>query len=260
MPTRVAFFCFMAIVATFSAKAQPVSAPVTHSENTTDKWNYSITPYVWALGVTGSVSNPSRTLGKVNLTPGDLLSDIKMAAMVVAEAHHQRFGLYLDAMYGDLGKTTSKVVGRADLNANATVKLSMVTLAPSYTIHHSPSLYLDGLVGLRYLWLNANTKISDDAIGLTLKQNSTQNITTAVAGLKGRWSLGNSDYFVPFYVDVGGGQASSFTSQAYLGIGRTFSWGDLSLVAKNVYYQYKPNRNTIDMNLFGAAVAATFRF
>lgn len=260
MLIRVVLFCSMLTVASFTASAQPVFNSSNQSETLTDKWTYSITPYVWALGVTGSVSNPSRTLGKVNLTPGDLLSDIKMAAMVVAEAHHQRFGLYLDAMYGDLGKTASKVVGRADLNANATVKLSMVTLAPSYTLHHSSTLYLDGLVGVRYLWLNADTKISDDALGISLNQNSTQNITTAVAGLKGRFSLGKSDYFVPFYVDVGGGQSSSFTSQAYLGIGRSFDWGDVSLVAKNVYYQYKPNRNTIDMNLFGAAVAVTFRF
>ena len=249
-----------ALVVAHSAAAQPAMGSAARPDLNADKWTYSITPYVWALGITGSVSHNSTSLGHVKLTPGDLLSDIKVAGMVVAEAHHKRFGLYLDALYGDLGKSTSKVVGRAELTANTTMKVSMVTLAPSYTLHHSSSLYLDGLVGARYLWLNADTRISDDALGLSFKESSTQNITTAIAGLKGRWSLGNSDYFVPFYVDVGAGQASSFTSQAYLGIGRTFSWGDLSLVAKNVYYQFKPNRNTIDMNMFGAAIAATFRF
>jgi uncharacterized protein (DUF697 family) len=136
----------------------------------------------------------------------------------------------------------------------------MVTLAPSYTLHHSSSLYLDGLIGARYFGMSAKTSISDSAFGLSLNESSNQNITAAVAGLKGRWNLGNSNYFVPFYIDVGGGQHSSFTSQAYLGIGRSFEWGDVSLVAKNVYYQYKPNNNSVDMNMFGAAVAVTFRF
>jgi len=51
-------------------------------------------------------------------------------------------------------------------------------------------------------------------------------------------------------VDVGGGGSSSFTSQAYLGVGRAFDWGDISLVAKNAYYQFKPNKTTVDLNMF----------
>ena len=249
-----------ATLAAQAVSAQPTSGNTAAANLATDKWTYSITPYIWALGVTGSVSHNARSTGQLKLTPGDLLSNIKMAAMVVAEARHQRFGLYLDAMYGDLGKTSSKVIGRADLHANTSAKLSMVTLAPSFTLHQSSSLYLDGLIGARYLWLQADSKITDPALGISLNPSSTQNITAAVAGLKGRWNLGSSNYFVPFYVDVGGGQSSSFTSQAYLGIGRGFEWGDVSLVAKNVYYQFKPNKTSVDMNLFGAAVAVTFRF
>ncbi|MDO9023761.1 hypothetical protein [Zwartia sp.] len=240
--------------------AQPIPSASQRPNLETDQWRYSITPYLWALGIRGSISHNDLSSGQLKLTPGDVLSDLKMAGMVVAEAHKNRFGLYLDAMYGDMGKSASEVIGRADLNASTTVKMSMVTLAPSFTLHNSKSLYLDGLIGARYLWLNANTTISDPAFGITLKQSSTQNITAAVAGLKGRWNLGDSDYFVPFYVDVGAGQSSSFTSQAYLGIGRSFEWGDVSLVAKNVYYQFKPNSTNVDMNLFGAAVAVTFRF
>ena len=240
--------------------AQPVSSQALTTPSIQDQWQYSITPYVWALGVTGSISHNNRSTAQIKLTPGDLLSDIKMAAMVVAEGRSRRFGFYVDAMYGDLGKTSSKVVGRLDLNANTTAQLSMITLAPSYNLYDAKSLYVDGLVGARYLWLNATTKISVPAFDLSFKETSTQNVTAAVAGLKGRWNLGNSEYFVPFYVDVGGGQSSSFTSQAYLGIGRSFHWGDVSLVAKNVYYQYKPNKNNVDMNLFGAAIAVTFKF
>jgi hypothetical protein len=242
------------------ASAQPVASTQASSSSLNDQWTYSITPYVWALGIRGSLSHNNLSTGQIKLTPGDLLSDIKMAAMIVAEARSNTFGVYLDAMYGDLGKNSSAVIGRADLNANTTAKLSMFTLAPSFNLYSSKTSYVDGLIGARYLWLNASTTISDPAFGLSFKQNSTQNITAAIAGLKGRWNLGDSNYFVPFYVDAGGGQSSSFTSQAYLGIGHSYSWGDVSLVAKNVYYQFKPNNTNVDLNMFGAAVAVTFKF
>lgn len=180
------------------ASAQPVASTPASSSSVKDQWTYSITPYVWALGIRGSLSNSNSSTSQIKLTPGDLLSDIKMAAMIVAEARSNKFGVYLDAMYGDLGKNASVVVGRADLNANVTSKLSMFTLAPSFNLYSSKSTYVDGLIGARYLWLNESTTISDPALGLSFKQTSTQNITAAIAGLKGRWHLGDSNYFVPF--------------------------------------------------------------
>jgi hypothetical protein len=198
MKFRIAIF----LIGLFSVQlsnAQPVTNAATSSASIKDQWTYSITPYVWALGVRGSLSHNSLSTGQIKLTPGDLLSDIKMAAMIVAEARSNKFGVYLDAMYGDLGKNTSTVIGRADLNANTTSKLSMVTLAPSFNLYASKSSYVDGLIGARYLWLNASTTISDPALGVSFKQTSTQNITAAVAGVKGRWHLGDSNYFIPFY-------------------------------------------------------------
>jgi len=259
MKFRIALF-LIGLLSVQLSNAQPVVSASSSQASIKDQWHYSITPYLWALGVRGSLSHNNFSTGQIKLTPGDLISDIKMAAMVVAEARSQKFGIYLDAMYGDLGKNSSEVIGRADLNANTTAKLSIFTLAPSFNLYTSKSSYVDGLIGARYLWLNASTTISDPAFGVSFKLNSTQNVTAAIAGLKGRWHLGTSDYFVPFYVDAGGGQSSSFTSQAYLGIGRAFDWGDVSLVAKNVYYQFKPNNTNVDLNLFGAAIAVTFKF
>jgi hypothetical protein len=143
---------------------------------------------------------------------------------------------------------------------SVTAQLSMITLAPNFRLHSSKSSYVDGLIGARYLWLNTSTKISDPALNVSFKYNITENITTAIAGVKGRVNLGDSNYFVPFYVDAGGGQHSSFTSQAYLGIGRAYDWGDVSLVAKNVYYNFKLNNANVDLNMFGAGVGVTFKF
>jgi hypothetical protein len=240
--------------------AQPSPTASTSSSSVSEQWRFSVTPYAWGMGIRGSVSHNGTSLGKVKLTTGDILSDIKMAAMLVAEARRGRFGLYLDGMYGDLGKSTSSVAGRDDLNSNTSVTMSMLTLAPTYNLVTTPSLQLDGLVGARVMWQSASTSISFPQTGQSVSESSNLQLAAGIVGIKGRYNFDNSKYFVPFYVDVGAGQSSSFTSQAYLGVGRAFDWGDVSLVAKNVYYQFKPNQTNVDLNMFGAALAVTFRF
>lgn len=248
--------CFSA-----SAQAQPaVASPATQSSALTDQWQFSVTPYAWGMGITGSISHNDRSLGEVKLTPGDILSDLKMAAMLVVEAKRGRVGLFLDGMYGDLGKTASRVVGRADLQASTSLTMSMLTLAPTYNFQNTPAFSMDGLVGARFMWQNASTTFSISETRLSVTESSNQQIGAAVAGIKGRYNFGNSGYYLPYYVDVGVGQSSSFTSQAYLGVGKAFDWGDVLLVAKNVYYQFKPNNTNVDLNMFGAAIAVSFKF
>lgn len=249
-----------ALLLTPVVNAQPASSNSTSALTSSEQWRFSVTPYVWAMGISGSVSHNGTSLGQVKLSPGDVLSDLKMGGMLVAEARRGRFGLYLDGVYGDLGKTSSRVVDRADLTANTNLTMTMLTLAPTYTFQNTPSLQLDGLIGARVMWQNAKTTISFPQGGQSVTESSNMQLAAGIAGVKGRYNFENSKYFIPFYVDVGAGQSSSFTSQAYLGVGRAFDWGDVSLVAKNVYYQFKPNQATVDLNMFGAAIAATFRF
>jgi hypothetical protein len=242
------------------ASAQPVAQSLGPVSEVSESWQFSITPYAWALGIRGSVSHDGSQLGQVNLKPGSVLSNLKMAGMLTGQANYGRLGLYVDAMYGDLGNTTSRVVQQTALDASTRLKMTLLSLAPTYTLLDSPTLYLDGLLGARVMWQSATTTLTSPSDNRSLSKSSSIRVADAIVGLKGRWNLAHSPYFVPFYVDVGTGQYSSFTSQAYLGIGRSFSWGDISLVAKNVYYQFKPNNTQLDLNMFGAALGVTFKF
>ena len=240
--------------------AQPVSNAPAVDPVASEKWRFSITPYIWALGANAKLSYKGESTRTVKINPGDLLSHVNIAAMVEAEAHKGKFGVYVDAMYADLSSNKTVVVGRDNVSANTSLDVTMVTLAPTYTLQNSSSLYLDGLLGARMFWQNSKTNFSATQTDAQVTTSSNLQVVSPIVGLKGRWNLGDSKFFVPFYVDVGGGPSSSFTSQAYLGIGRAFDWGDVSLVAKNVYYQLKPNKADVDMNMFGAALAVTFRF
>jgi hypothetical protein len=175
------------------------------------------------------------------MNPGNVLSNLNGAAMLVVQAHRARLGFYLDAVYGDLTVGNSRTVQQVSLSANPLVDMTILTVAPSDALHQSPTLFLDGVLGARFLWQNTSTTIRWPETG--------QSVTGRATG-----------HFVPFYADMGGGQSSSFSTQACVGMGHTFGWGDISLVAKNVYYQFTPNVRTVDLSLFGVAVAATFRF
>ena len=178
------FILILSVLAAPLVQAQPApAAPTPQSSALSDQWQFSVTPYAWGMGITGSISHNDTSLGKVKLTPGDVLSDLKMAAMLVFEARRGRVGLYLDGMYGDLGKTASRVVDSADLQANTSIKMSMLTLAPTYTFIDSPALRLDGLVGARFMWQNASTTLSVADTGLSLTESSNTQIGAAVAGI-----------------------------------------------------------------------------
>ena len=242
------------------ANSQPVASPPTGLSTSGDSWRFSVTPYAWALGLRGSVSHDNTRVGQVRLSPADVLADLRFTGMVVAQASYGRLGLYLDAMYGELGQTNSAVVNQASLSAKTSTTITMVTLAPVYRMYDSPSLYVDGLAGVRFLQQRAQTTVSGLLPSGAPSVSSVQNLTDVVVGVKGQWKLGRSRYFVPFYVDVGTGERSSLTTQAYLGLGHSFDWGDVSLVVKNVFYQYRQNSNTLDLNMLGVAAGVTFRF
>lgn len=242
------------------SQAQPSTAARSQTAAASNSWEFAVTPYLWALGINGTVSQDGTELGRFKLSPGNVLSDLKMAAMGVVEARYGRVGLYVDGMYGDLGKSASRTVDQVNLSANTSVKVGMLTVAPSYTILRSEQVLLDGLVGARFMWQNASSTITATEFNESITKSGSVQINAGVVGLKGRFNIGQTDFFVPFYVDVGPTDKSGFTSQAYLGIGRAFGWGDISLVAKNVYYQFKPNSLSTDLNMFGLAVGVTFRF
>jgi hypothetical protein len=120
---------------------------------------------------------------------------------------------------------------------------------------------VDAMAGARILSLDAKIDVNvlGTPAGKTFKTNST--ITNPIVGLKGRYRLGDSDYFVPFYADVGGGvDGTQITTQGIIGLGKAFDWGDAMLVFNDVYYQTKNGNKTTNLNFYGAAVGVTFRF
>ena len=234
-----------------------------------DEVSFVVTPYLWAAGLTGNVD--VNNTQRVHTTMGfdKVLQNLAAAAMGDGEVHYGRWGIYGNAVYTKLvhEQSNSKGVDGLNLNVNSTADawLGIYTVAGTYTAYASKSAYLDVLAGARFLNLNAKVQL-DASVQNTPYQGdktyySSLRTSDAVAGVKGRIRLGESSWYVPFYLDAGGGSSvAKLTSQQAIGIGYAFKDADVGLFYNNIYYSLSSGNISSYINMTGPAVAATFRF
>jgi len=279
--SSLALLSSIALLAPLGAAAQTAS----------DDWSFAIAPYVWLPSVKGDLNYSPPAVGgsspSVHIDASKLLDDLNFAAMFTARAQKGRWLVTTDFNYIDLSGGASKVrsfdvnpgsgpinVSTSSVSADADVKLTgMVwTLAGGYSLVLEPKNKLNVLGGVRYLGLEAETNWNLSAtvtgngpLGASVtvpRSGSTkqkENIWTGVVGLEGRVNLGDSDWFVNGYVDVGSG-SSVFTWQGMAGIGYAFKWGDLVLDYRYLYYSQNDGKLIDNISLGGPAIGANFRF
>jgi hypothetical protein len=260
--TRLFSYLLLAIgvsfsVSTWAQPAKPQTLPQVDSD-----WRFLVAPYLWLTRVSGSVYYGGSEISSSTITAGNILSHLNFGGMVELEAHKGDFGVIADIIYASLGNTASKPVGpRVNVGADTTITQLVYTVAGTYTVAKSPGLYTEVLLGGRIIQLDSKTNYSingETPIGMTVSANTT--IIDPIVGLKGRVRISDSDWFVPFYADIGGGGSSQVTTMAFLGVGRSFDWGDAVLGVKNLYFQQKNQGLTTNTNLLGVAMGVGFRF
>ena len=129
---------------------------------------------------------------------------------------------------------------------------------------------MDLIAGVRYLSLKTTTNwnLNTDVTGpngnsiILPRSGSVRksgNLTTGIVGAKGRVKLGESDWFVPFYVDVGGGNSVT-TWQAAAGIGHAFKWGDVRLDYRYMSFDRNDDKLIQGLDMGGLALGVNFVF
>ena len=166
-----------------------------------------------------------------------------MAFMIAGEARKGRWLVATDYMYLDLGKQDSKVKsvdfnpGSGPVNvstsqiggsAESSFKGSIWSLVGGYAAISQPSASLDVIAGFRYVDLEASSKWNLDATvtspngGQTFSRSGSAkrsgSDTNFIVGAKGQVKLGQSNWFIPYYADIGGGDSTS-TWQLAAGVG-----------------------------------------
>jgi hypothetical protein len=258
--------------------AVAAAVPVSAEEDMFDgKWHFALTPYLFVPKVYGTVTyqNPAGAGGSMSaaIDPSSYLESLNFAAMFAGEARKGDGLIFTDYIYLHLGgenAVVKSVTGpggdvQVPVNQGGSFKgISNVwTLAGGYSVLHKQEGFLDLFGGARLLNFNSSASWSFSApIGSLAKEGSvsqTTNLLDAIVGLKGQVRLGESNWFIPYYADIGGA-TENWTWQAALGVGYHFGWGDIVLLERNLSYNFSGRVDQLDLRMTGPMLGATFKF
>jgi hypothetical protein len=250
----------------------PIAA---QAQTTTDKWQWELAIYGWFPAIGGTTSFPStgNSGPNIDVSASDVLDALKMVFMGQIEARNGAWGVWSDLVYADLGGSKS---GSRDFNVNGRpvtatadlsldVKSTVWTLAGLYNLSSTPENTTDLLFGARMLNMKQTLDWSLSTAIPELPTRSGQASVDgtdwdAIAGVKGRYFLGDErKWFVPYYVDIGTGQ-SKLTWQVNAGVGYRFDWGSVFATYRYLDYQFKSGKAVESMTMNGALVGVAFQF
>jgi hypothetical protein len=257
--------------------AVAVAGPVSAEEDMFDgKWHFALTPYVFVPRVYGTVTYQLGGAGgsaTATVDPNAYLQSLDFFAMVAGEARKGEGFIFTDYMYFHLSgdnaviKSVTGPGGNVELPINQGGSFDVVanvwTLAAGFSVWHKPEGFLDLFGGMRLLSLNTSAGWSfSGPIGSLAREGSvsqTENIWAGIVGLKGQVRLGESNWFMPYYADIGGA-SGNWTWQAALGAGYHFSWGDIVLQGRSLSYNFSGEFHQFDLRMTGPMLSATFKF
>jgi hypothetical protein len=208
--SRILLAVLMAGVICSSVYGQEVIAPP-------DQWQLSVTPYFWAPSIKGYTKTPNgRT--NVDISFNDIWDALDCAALGHIEARKEKWGLFFDAIYMNLGQsghitfiTPENVLATASARIDLTAKIfeyggfyQVGQWCPSGD--NKKTIKLDALAGGRYWSIEQDTHIDSTHV------NSTTDWTDPFIGVRITAPL--TDWFLLHArADVGGFSISSRASE-----------------------------------------------
>lgn len=276
MTTRRSFF-----LAALTLALSLVAAPASAENLTAGDWKFRAQLYGWFPTLSGETTFPASTGGATaHLDAKDYLDSLRFAFMGSFEARKGKLGVLTDYIYLDFdaekgGSRNLRISGPLGLislpaDASADVNLRLRgwawSLVGTYTAIEKAQYEMQLLGGVRYLkidttvdWQLRGNIGALPPFAVSGASTVKPDVWDAVIGAKGRMNLGDGNWFVPYYVDVGTGQ-SDLTWQAMAGIGYAFAWGELLAAYRHLDYDFSSGKPMKDLTFSGPALAVGFRW
>ena len=256
--------CVLPIALATSLTLAQGSADASPIPKVSDEWRFEVTPYLWGVGIKGTVNLNNDLAKSADMSTSNVLGDLKSGAMIAAEAHKGKWGIMGDLVSATLQNSGSVPVegGLATVADKVTVQQTILTGAFTYTLANTKDAYVDALLGVRAIDVTATLNGSLD--GTPDKKSISKKTSTVdpIIGAKGRYRIADSTWYIPFYGDIGGGGGTTdLTWQVMAGIGKTFNKVvDASLTYRALYYDMKDGGVLQKTTMLGPQVAVTFKF
>lgn len=233
--------CMMAVVVVMS------SAVSTRAQE--GAWQFSVTPYIWCMGLDGDVG-VGRVTAPVDVEFADAVKDLKLGGMLAVEANNGTWGVLADACYLKLSDDTVTPAG----DVGVEVKEWILRGAAVYRLYSSEKTLLDLGLGARYVGTDVEMDWPSERADLSRSKEWTDPIV--VARVRQHFT---EKWFGVLEGDIGGfGVSSDLTWQLTAAAGYSISERVSMLLGyRYLDYDYKDDGFSYDVATGGVAVGVT---
>jgi len=239
-----------------SAQTQPRHALGETARDSTDKWHFQFTPYIWIAGISGQGG-----IGDLSVQIDSSITDdnvhLNVGFMGTFEARRNKLIFATDLQYSNLG-TENPTPGPLFSNASADFKTFVLDPEVGYRVaaDEEKGRFIDVLAGARDWHLRADLNFDEGILSARSATGSRQWVD-GVAGLRGRAALSRK-VFVSGKADIGGG-GSKLTYQLFGGVGiRVGKRSSLIAGYRHLHVNYDRDNFLFDMSLAGPIFGVSF--
>jgi hypothetical protein len=234
--------------------------PITEPGGFEARWQFTAAAYLWAPGINGTVGIGNLSVD-VDANFSDILENLDMAFMGIAEARYDRFGLLGDLMYTKLSTDGEGPLGV--LTADVTSELIVGTLMAEYRVVDAGKSSLDVMAGARIWSVSGDIEVTanagDPPPGFEASRDKYW--VDPMIGVKGRLQ-GASPWHVIGWAMIGGfGVSSDIDWDLFGGLGYEFN-NTFSLVVgyRGTGVDYEDDNFEFDVIQHGPIFGGVFSF
>jgi hypothetical protein len=258
-----------------AAVGQPASfdGPVAPAEP--DRWSLSVAPYLWLTGISGTINSPPPPANQgeiiIDVDAESILESLQFAAMGTAELRYGRFAINTDLIYVNLENhaqvrqiiTPGGIEFPVDAGTTLGLTQWIVQLTAGYDVARSDRGYLQLNAGFRYVGVDTSLEWSFvgpvGAFPRTGVAEAHADIWDAVVGARGELALGDSNWKLVAFGDVGAG-SSDLTWQVSGQIAHVWSWGQIGAGWRYLTYDQDDEKLVQDLSMSGPIITVLFHF
>ena len=222
-------------------------------------WTFTIAPYGWLAGLEGDVGARGRTT-HIDASFGDILDNLDIALMGVAEVRYDRFGVFTDVVYSRVSDSGDTPFGILASSVDVTSQILMWTAAAEYRLLDQPDASVDAFAGFRLFSIENELDLNPPGLlgGLELSQQETW--ADPLVGLKGNVSL-TPQFYLTSWALIGGGASSDIVWDLMGAAGYRFTDSFSAVVGyRAAGVDYENDGFVYDAVQHGPILGVVFRF
>lgn len=223
-------------------------------------WSFTVAPYLWAAGQSGSVGLlPGVPPSEVDLSFGDIFENVDGSFMILGSARRGRFAISADFQYiatTEEGDTPGPLYGATRVETQTI----LATLTADYQLASSAEGEIWGGAGLRYWDVENSLSLAAGTLPARSVSGSDAWIDP-VLGLRGSYKMGPRVTLVGWAYLGGFGVGSELMSDVFAGLDYGFS--DLTSVTlgwRHLTVDRTDGDFVYDVSQSGPILGLTFRF